>query len=499
MKKMVLCILLTLIMMVILAPDKVEATGNTSGGGIGEELTWQFEDGVLTISGNGTMRGFYQKEEAPWYHLKEDIHTVVISEGVKNIGSGAFEYYTNLKKVKLPNTLTMIGYYAFRGCSSLVDITLPDSLKDIEGGAFIGCAFKSIKIPDRVVRVGGSDLFAGCTNLESVQLSHSMARLTPGMFRGCTSLKSITLPPVVDCISWHTFAGCTNLKTVTIQGKIDVIQYDAFEECVSLESLDFPAGLTYIGERAFSGCKNIKEIYFRGDMPDIQLYALSIYRDEGEMCNLYYPINNKTWTTEKMENALKYSSPYIQFVPYGTPECEHEIVTVPGKEATCTEGGQTEKQYCSKCNKVFKEHDNIDPLGHEYDITVIAPTCTESGYDLYKCTRCSTEETQNEVEATGHNFGEWETTKEPTEEQPGLQVRSCTLCQEQEEQELEPLPAPSEDITTESITEDEKETTVGQDDKEPSTQEEAWTWKVVVPVVALLIIFAVVFLVIKKK
>lgn len=55
------------------------------------------------------------------------------------------------------------------------------------------------------------------------------------------------------------------------------------------------------------------------------------------------------------------------------------------KEATCTASG-TKTRTCSKCGN--KETQTIPATGHSYVTTVVAPTTTERGYTLHKCSRC---------------------------------------------------------------------------------------------------------------
>ena len=59
-----------------------------------------------------------------------------------------------------------------------------------------------------------------------------------------------------------------------------------------------------------------------------------------------------------------------------------------------------------------------------YAYTLKAPTCTETGLDLYSCTDCSLVRMVT-VEAKGHTFGEWITVKEPTSSEEGLKERTC--------------------------------------------------------------------------
>ena len=84
---------------------------------------------------------------------------------------------------------------------------------------------------------------------------------------------------------------------------------------------------------------------------------------------------------------------------------------IAGAEATCTAN-----QTCTVCGTELKA-----AIGHDYDVTVIAPTCTEKGYTKYTCLNCGDSYTENEVAAKGHTPGAEATCTEP---------QKCTECGE---------------------------------------------------------------------
>ena len=64
---------------------------------------------------------------------------------------------------------------------------------------------------------------------------------------------------------------------------------------------------------------------------------------------------------------------------------------------------------------------------HVYTDKVIAPTCTEDGYTIHRCT-CGEGYSDTPVVATGHAFGEWKTVVEPTGASAGKKERQCGNC-----------------------------------------------------------------------
>lgn len=67
------------------------------------------------------------------------LNSVLLNEGLEEIGDSAFEYCTNIKFVCLPNSVTKIDADVFHGCSSLRCVALPEQLQTINGNVFRGC------------------------------------------------------------------------------------------------------------------------------------------------------------------------------------------------------------------------------------------------------------------------------------------------------------------------------------------------------------------------
>ena len=65
---------------------------------------------------------------------------------------------------------------------------------------------------------------------------------------------------------------------------------------------------------------------------------------------------------------------------------------------------------------------------HDYVAVVTPPNCTEKGYTTYTCRNCSHSYKGNEVDATGHTWGEWKVVKEATTTETGKKERVCERC-----------------------------------------------------------------------
>ena len=98
------------------------------------------------------------------------------------------------------------------------------------------------------------------------------------------------------------------------------------------------------------------------------------------------------------------------------------------KAATVTETGEKTRS-CKACGEAESVTipKLIKPHTHEYTETVVAPTCTESGYILHTC-ECGDTYTSNETSKSGHLYGSWETTKKPTSTETGERQCVCSRC-----------------------------------------------------------------------
>ena len=126
------------------------------------------------------------------------------------------------------------------------------------------------------------------------------------------------------------------------------------------------------------------------------------------------------------------------FIIYKCKTCESsysEILIATGhsfsqwivtKEATEEVEG-VEERICFNCQKI--ETRSIDKLEHihSYESVVTAPTCTEEGYTTYTC-KCGKTYTGDYTFKTGHSYGDWVITKEPTETEEGIRESTCSGC-----------------------------------------------------------------------
>jgi len=109
----------------------------------------------------------------------------------------------------------------------------------------------------------------------------------------------------------------------------------------------------------------------------------------------------------------------------------YQITTI---EPTCEEAG-TQIHTCSLCEYSHTEY--IPAFGHDYQITTVEATCEEAGAHVHTCSHCGYSY-EEPIPTLEHEFGEWTTKVTATQGVEGLDVKFCSLCNEQGEERIIP-------------------------------------------------------------
>ena len=245
-------------------------SGYCGGEGDGTNLTWTLDsDGLLTISGTGEM------EDNPWpwsarEAIERDTKIVLIESGIFNISDWAFENFSNLTNITIPETVTSIGLCAFRNCKSLTYINIPNSVTSIDCSAFEGCkSLTEFTIPVGVTSIE-DNTFDGCTTLSAVTIPNSVTNIDYSAFCGCTNLTDIKIPFGVKNIGSHAFEKCENLSVATIPDSVTNIGFRAFYSCKSLTNIAIPNNVTNVGEEAFGSCDSLISVTIGDNVTSIE-------------------------------------------------------------------------------------------------------------------------------------------------------------------------------------------------------------------------------------
>lgn len=190
---------------------------------------------------------------------KKEVTAKDFPKPTTRIPDRAFELYTELESVTIPDGVKSIGFVAFNGCSALKEVVVPDGVTGIGYGAFMGCgSIGRAILPDSVTDMGDA-VFCYCSSLREVSIPKGAAAIGDYAFGKCTSLKRVTVPDGVARLGRGAFSACTSMEEIILPECVSEIRERAFQDCRSLAGVKIPDGVTRIGEYTFSGCRSVKE------------------------------------------------------------------------------------------------------------------------------------------------------------------------------------------------------------------------------------------------
>ncbi|MBE6900073.1 MAG: hypothetical protein E7479_05340 [Ruminococcaceae bacterium] len=276
------------------ADSDIVASGYCGGEGDGKNLTWSLtEYGILTISGNGAMADYSDYgNTAPWISYSSSLRTLVLENGITEIGSFAFYNCNKFKgDLVIPNSVTKIGAGAFASCSGFNgELIIGKNVEEIREMVFTGCSnLKGNSFVPASVNTIGIEAFTRC----GINNYYFIGDAPNVMMNFFDSADTVYYPSDND--TWTTVNGkwngytavaynpdaiasgycggegngtnltwtLTNDGTLTISGEGEMADYNEYDNIAPwieysplLETLVLGNGITTIGECAFYDCKN---------------------------------------------------------------------------------------------------------------------------------------------------------------------------------------------------------------------------------------------------
>ncbi|MBQ8497424.1 MAG: leucine-rich repeat domain-containing protein [Clostridia bacterium] len=272
------------------------------------------DKGIKAIGGTVFWNAEISGESAEYgYKYASSLETIVIPEGVREIGTSAFSGCYALKNVTLPSTLThikdnafnvyvegietlgaidlsscdgliQIGNYAFYGCTGIETIDLPDTVTEVGEYAFavtkaydkfLETASKAEEEKDRYLISGDGILLAAfvADGQTALHIPEGVKMIAGSVFCGWDSayVPSNTEGLSLSGVSKYNLT--YSIKEVYLPEGLESIGNMAFFRMISLEKLDFPDSLRVIGMDAFGFCEALTSISGGNNVEEIQDYA----------------------------------------------------------------------------------------------------------------------------------------------------------------------------------------------------------------------------------
>lgn len=459
----------------------VEATGNC--GYSGKNLVWTFySDGLLKITGSGSMKDYTAGYNSPFYNYKDRINRVILPEGIETIGKYAFQGgYPNLPYIEIPMSVGYIRKNSFGVGYDNVKLKYPGTMAQWKAinhseyayDRYFGaeCADGTILymgncgtsasydvMGDGTLKITGTGTMTFYQHLQQssywssndaitrVEIDEGITNIAAYAFKNCTNLQSIVIPASVVTISGYVFYNCDALTDVYYGG--NERGWDSMNIYSQYNDPLFSATIHYTDL-----CKDGHDLQsHEAQAPTCQESGWEAYEDCSRCYYTTYveiPAGDhvyKTAVTEPTCTAEGYTTYTCDCGDTYTGDTvaalghSHEAVITP---PTCEENGYT-TYTCIVCGDSYTG-DETPADGHAYSTVVTDPTCTDGGYTTNIC-NCGETYIDEEVAALGHNFGAWIEQKKPSVSEEGLEVRTCDRCGDEETRVIAKLDNPFTDV-----------------------------------------------------
>lgn len=169
---------------------------------------------ALTHKSSGASYVHHFSIESPDY---KEVDGIIYTSDMQSLVSCSID----ADDVTIPEGVTQIAYHAFYW-SHLKSVRLPDSLSNIQRGAFEGCKM-----------------------LEKVDFGKGLANIGIEVFRECESLKSVVLSPQIKLIEQNAFMN-SGLESIVLNNGLEGINTCAFSG-TDIKRLCLPESIKDVG------------------------------------------------------------------------------------------------------------------------------------------------------------------------------------------------------------------------------------------------------------
>lgn len=193
--------------------------------------------------------------------------TVTFAEGsqLKSIGASAFfgsEYeHPIFTEIKIPDSVETIGSRAFYWCRNLKKITLPSALKTLSLNTFTYCtSLSDVYLPASLTDIG-SNIFFQCYNLTNIHYAGSLAQWSQiNVDKGFLSVCSANLITT----DYTVYFNDESPDFFNFIKKVTITQYKGTENTTAIPETIGGWPVTKIEENAFNNNTNLETVNFSG-------------------------------------------------------------------------------------------------------------------------------------------------------------------------------------------------------------------------------------------
>ena len=318
-------------------------------------------DGSLWIYGSG---GSTVHVTPPWCDVAQYITEIRVD--IDTIWEDAFRDCTEVKKVYLSSSVTLVDDMAFSSCTRMTDVYYDSSAYDWDSitirpynepllsatlhtaphvGQLTGDLSWSVN-DEGLLRIWLDDDLMGdgedtaipdyasytatpwYTNykdvITSLRIESGVTGIGKYAFRYLTNLRTIDVADTVTEIGYGAFAHCSSLEDFVLPDSVTAILDYAFQNCSYLEILHLPDSIENIGTGVFQNCYNLEKVWLPNQLTWIhnQLFLNDSLLDE-----IYIPDTMTRIGTNAFANCPELASS-IGHVYYGGTSAQWKQITI---------------------------------------------------------------------------------------------------------------------------------------------------------------------------
>ena len=241
------------------------------------------------------------------FYYCNNLTSVEIAAGVKEIRYVAFSRCENLKSIDMGPDVQELDDYAFYYCTALESLTLSPALDDVltsTSGTLIGSPLKTLIVPKNAAFIPANMMFketlteiivedgnpvftsadgvlytadprnanaTGDTLLaypgakadESYSILEGTKTVGKDAFRDNKLLTKVTMPDSLEVIKQAAFAYCNGLTEIVLGKNVHTLEYDAFYGCDNMTSFTLSEKLTpeTVNNSVVGGCNKLTTLY----------------------------------------------------------------------------------------------------------------------------------------------------------------------------------------------------------------------------------------------
>lgn len=200
------------------------------------------------------------------FYKCNNLTTVTIPEGIKNINRSSFYSNESLVTLEMPDSTEYIGLYAFFRCKSLNFVRFGYNTRTIDGRAFYQCErITSVDLPSELTTIGPR-AFYKCDSLSNITFGDKLETIGEYAFSSCKGVESIVLPDSVKTVGDYAFYNCLNNAEIKLNDGLESIGKWAFCNNAAVTTVTIPESVKYVGEHAFRKCSELKNLLIRSSL-----------------------------------------------------------------------------------------------------------------------------------------------------------------------------------------------------------------------------------------